>query len=83
MIFMKPFVPIGFLLGVPLDIAISDMIAAANAQTSGMFMTIELTPGIFLTGMLFVGTEYILSLLLAGRKLRKVDMVECPKEDRE
>ena len=76
-------VPAGFLLGVPLGIALSDMIAAANAQTSGMFMTIELTPGILLTGMLFVGAAYILSLLFAGRKLRKVNMVECLKEDRE
>ena len=74
---------VGFLLGVPLGIAISEMIAEANAKTSGMFMTIELTPGIFLTGMLFVGTAYILSMLLAGGKLRKVDMVECLKEDRE
>ena len=76
-------VPVGFLLGVPSGIALSDMIAAANAQTSGMFMTIELTPEIFLTGMLFVGVSYILSLLFAGRKLRKVNMVECLKEDRE
>ena len=76
-------VPIGFLLGVPLGISLSRMIANSNAETSGMFMTIELTPEIFLTGMLFVGTAYILSLLLAGRKLRKVDMVECLKEDRE
>ncbi|MBR1832018.1 MAG: ABC transporter permease [Ruminiclostridium sp.] len=76
-------VPVGFLLGVPSGIALSDMIAAANAQTSGMFMTIELTPGILLTGMLFVGAAYILSLLFAGRKLRKVNMVECLKEDRE
>jgi putative ABC transport system permease protein len=76
-------VPIGFLLGVPLGISLSRMIANTNAETSGMFMTIELTPEIFLTGMLFVGTAYILSLLLAGRRLRKVDMVECLKEDRE
>lgn len=76
-------VPIGFLLGVPLGIAVSDLIAATNAETSGMFMTIELTPSIFLTGLIFVGAAYILSLLLAGRKLKKVDMVECLKEDRE
>jgi len=76
-------VPIGFLIGVPLGIALSNMIATANAQTSGMFMTIELTPQIFLTGMLFVGAAYILSLLIAGRKLRKVNMVECLKEERE
>jgi putative ABC transport system permease protein len=76
-------VPLGFLTGVPLGIAISDMIASTNAQTSGMFMTIELTPEIFLTSMLFVGISYILSMFLAGMKLKKVDMVECLKEDRE
>ena len=76
-------VPLGFLIGVPLGIALSDMIATTNAKTSGMFMTIELTPKIFVTGMLFVGISYILSMLLAGMKLKKVDMVECLKEDRE
>ena len=76
-------VPLGFLIGVPLGIGLSDMIATTNAKTSGMFMTIELTPKIFVTGMLFVGISYILSMLLAGMKLKKVDMVECLKEDRE
>ncbi|MCR5119140.1 MAG: FtsX-like permease family protein [Lachnospiraceae bacterium] len=76
-------VPLGFLTGVPLGIAISDMIASTNAQTSGMFMTIELTPKIFLTSLLFVSISYILSMLMAGIKLKKVDMVECLKEDRE
>jgi putative ABC transport system permease protein len=76
-------VPFGFLTGVPLGIAISDMIANTNAQTSGMFMTIEITPHIFVTSMLFVGISYILSMFLAGMKLKKVDMVECLKEDRE
>ena len=76
-------VPFGFLFGVPLGIALSKMIANANAETSGMFMTIELTVKSFVTGMIFVGLAYVISLLLAGRKLKKVDMVECLKEDRE
>jgi putative ABC transport system permease protein len=76
-------VPFGFLTGMPLGIALSKMIANANAETSGMFMTIELTISGFLSGIFFVGITYTLSLLLAGRKLRKVDMVECLKEDRE
>ncbi|MCR4597716.1 MAG: ABC transporter permease [Acetatifactor sp.] len=76
-------VPFGFLFGIPLGIALSKMIANANAETSGMFMTIELTVKSFVTGMIFVGLAYVISLLLAGRKLKKVDMVECLKEDRE
>lgn len=76
-------VPIGFLIGIPLGIALSEMIAATNAASSGMFMTIELTMRTLFTGILFVGAAYIISLLLASRKLRKVDMVECLKEDRE
>ena len=76
-------VPLGFLLGIPLGIVLSEMIANTNAESSGMFMTIELTPKVFFTGMLFVGVAYVLSLLLAGRKLKKVDMVECLKEERE
>ena len=76
-------VPVGFLLGVPLGIGLAKGIAAANAESNGMMMTTELTPTAFLVSLLIVTASYVLSLLLAGRKLRKVDMVECLKENRE
>lgn len=76
-------VPIGFLLGVPLGIGLAKAISAANAASNGMIMTTELTPAAFLVSLLIVTASYVLSLLLAGRKLKKVDMVECLKENRE
>ena len=76
-------VPVGFLLGVPLGIGLAKGISAANAASNGMIMTVELTPAAFLVSLLTVTASYALSLLLAGRKLGRVDMVECLKENRE
>ncbi len=76
-------VPVGFLLGVPLGIGLAKAIAAASAESNGMIMTMVLTPTAFLVSLLIVTASYALSLLLAGRKLHKVDMVECLKENRE
>ena len=76
-------VPIGFLLGIPLGIGLAKAISAANAASNGMIMTTELTPTAFLVSLLIVTASYVLSLLLAGRKMKKVDMVECLKENRE
>lgn len=76
-------VPVGFILGVPLGIGLAKAISAANAASNGMIMTTELTPAAFFVSLLIVSASYVLSLLTAGRKLRKVDMVECLKENRE
>ena len=76
-------VPIGFLLGVPMGIGLAKAISAANAASNGMIMTTELTPAAFFVSLLIVTASYVLSLLLAGRKMKKVDMVECLKENRE
>ena len=76
-------VPVGFLLGVPLGIGLAKAISAANAASNGMIMTTELTPAAFFVSLLIVIASYVLSLLLAGRKMKKVDMVECLKENRE
>lgn len=76
-------VPVGFLLGVPMGIGLAKAISAANAASNGMIMTAELTPSAFFGSLLIVTASYALSLFIAGRKLKKVDMVECLKENRE
>lgn len=73
-------VPVGFAAGIPLGIALSQMIAEANAASGGILMTIKLTGSTVLTSALFIGAAYVLSLALSARRLKKVNMVECLKE---
>lgn len=76
-------VPIGFLLGIPLGLALGYMIAMANAASGGIMMSITLTGKTLLISAAFIAAAYVLSLALSARKLKKVDMVECLKEERE
>lgn len=76
-------VPVGFALGIPLGLALADMIARANADSGGVMMSILLTGKTLLISAVFIAAAYILSLALSARKLKKIDMVECLKEERE
>ena len=76
-------VPVGFALGIPLGLALEDMIARANAASGGVMMSILLTGKTLLISAVFIAAAYVLSLALSARKLKKIDMVECLKEERE
>ena len=75
--------PVGFALGIPLGLALADMIARANAASGGVMMSILLTGKTLLISAVFIAAAYVLSLALSARKLKKIDMVECLKEERE
>ena len=76
-------VPVGFAAGIPLGLALAEMIANANAANGGILMSTALTGHTLLTSALFIAVSYAASLALSSRKLKKVDMVECLKEERE
>lgn len=76
-------VPVGFVLGIPLGLALADMIALANAASGGILMSITLSGKTLLVSAVFIVVAYAVSLALSARKLRKIDMVECLKEERE
>lgn len=76
-------VPVGFALGIPLGLALGDMIARASAASGGILMSITLTGKTLLVSAAFIVVSYVLPLALSARKLKKVDMVECLKEERE
>lgn len=76
-------VPVGFAAGIPLGLALAEMIANANAANGGILMSTALTGHTLLTSALFIAVSYVVSLALSSRKLKKVDMVECLKEERE
>ena len=76
-------VPIGFVPGIPLGLSLSRMIAEANAASGGILMSTVLTGKTLLVSAVFIAVAYIVSLALSARKLKKIDMVECLKEERE
>lgn len=76
-------VPIGFVLGIPLGVSLADMIAMANAASGGILMSTALTAKTLLVSAVFIAAAYAVSLALSARKLKKIDMVECLKEERE
>ena len=76
-------VPIGFVLGIPLGLSLANMIALANAASGGILMSTTLTGKTLLISAVFIVVAYVVSLALSARKLKKVDMVECLKEERE
>lgn len=76
-------VPIGFVLGIPLGLALANMIALANAASGGILMSTALTGKTLLVSAVFIAVAYVVSLALSARKLKKIDMVECLKEERE
>ena len=76
-------VPIGFALGIPLGLVFADMIAKANAASGGILMSISLTGKTLLISAAFIAASYAASLAISAQKLKKVDMVECLKEERE
>jgi len=76
-------VPIGFVLGIPLGVSLADMIAMANAASGGILMSTALTAKTLIVSAVFIAVAYAVSLALSARKLKKIDMVECLKEERE
>lgn len=76
-------VPIGFVLGIPFGLALANMITLANAASGGILMFTTLTGKTLLISAVFIAAAYVVSLVLSARKLKKVDMVECLKEERE
>ncbi len=76
-------VPIGFLIGVPLGYLTAYSMMTSAAKSSGMYMGLPMKPVTILVSLGIVAVAYVLGLCLAGRKLKKVDMVEslkCPLE---
>ena len=76
-------VPVGFILGVPLGYLVAYSMILSAAQSSGRLMSLPVRPVTLLGSFVFVLAAYGIAMALAGRKLKKVDMVEslkCPNE---
>lgn len=74
-------VPVGFLIGVPLGYLTAYSMILGAAKSSGMLMSLLVKADTILSGFAFLAAAYLIAMLLAGRKCKKVDLVEslkCP-----
>lgn len=74
-------VPVGFLIGVPLGYLTAYSMILGAAKSSGMLMSLPVKADTILFGFAFLAAAYLIAMLLAGRKCKKVDLVEslkCP-----
>lgn len=74
-------VPVGFLIGVPLGYLTAYSMILGAAKSSGMLMSLPVKADTILSGFAFLAAAYLIAMLLAGRKCKKVDLVEslkCP-----
>lgn len=74
-------VPVGFLIGVPLGYLTAYSMILGAAKSSGMLMSLPVKADTILSGFAFLAAAYLIAMLLAGCKCKKVDLVEslkCP-----
>lgn len=74
-------VPVGFLIGVPLGYLTAYSMILGAAKSSGMLMSLPVKADTILSGFAFLAAACLIAMLLAGRKCKKVDLVEslkCP-----
>lgn len=76
-------VPVGFLIGVPLGYLTAYSMMLPSAQYSGMLMSLPVKPATILGGLMFILCAYAIAIILAGRKVKKINVTEslkCPLE---
>ena len=76
-------VPVSYLLSIPFTLLLTKAMMADTVENSGVLIETVVRPQTLLLYFLIVVAAYLVSLLFAGRKLQKVNMVESLKEERE
>ena len=76
-------VPVSYLLSIPFTLLLTNAMMADTIENSGVLIEIVVRPQTLIVYFLIVVAAYLVSLLFAGRKLQKVNMVESLKEERE
>ena len=74
---------IGFVVGIPLALAVGGSVCASSAETTGMLISLYVKPVSYLITLLIVLASYLLSLVLAGRKVERIEMTESLKRNNE
>ena len=76
-------VPVSYLLSIPFTLLMTNAMIADTIENSGVLIETVVRPQTLILYFLIVVAAYLVSLLFAGRKLQKVNMVESLKEERE
>lgn len=74
---------IGFVVGIPLALAVGGSVCASSAETTGMLISLYVKPVSYVVTLLIVLASYLLSLVLAGRKVERIEMTESLKRNNE
>ena len=76
-------VPVSYLLSIPFTLLLTNAMMADTIENSGVLIETVVRPQTLILYFLIVVAAYLVSLLFAGWKLQKVNMVESLKEERE
>lgn len=77
------FLPIGILLSIPAAIGITDLCFTVFADMFSMLVKAALLPKSLFFAIALTAVSYFLSLIFVRRKVKRVDMIECLKDNRE
>lgn len=77
------FLPIGILLAIPAALAVCNTFYRMFADMFGMLVTAVIAPKSYIMSILLTAASYIFSLLFVRRKVKRVDMIESLKDNRE
>lgn len=75
--------PIGIVLSIPAAIASGNAIFKIYVDTEGMLMTMDISLKSYIITILLTVISYFGSLVMIQRKVKRVSMVECLKNNRE
>lgn len=76
-------VPVSFLIAIPVTKAFTVLMLGDAVEQFGLYIGVIIEPVTLLACFLLVVIAYVLTLLVSGRKISKVDMVEGLKNGRE
>ncbi len=77
------FLPIGILLSIPAAYAVCATFYRSFADMFSMLITASIAPKSYVISILLTAASYFASLALARRKVKRVDMIESLKDNRE
>ena len=77
------FLPIGILLGIPAAYSACNFFYRAFADMMGMLFKAKIAPVSYVLTILLTVASYFVSLTFVRRKVKKVDMIESLKDNRE
>lgn len=77
------FLPLGILLAIPAALAVCNTFYRMFADMFGMLVKAAIVPKSYIMSILLTAASYILSLLFVRQKVKRVDMIESLKDNRE